>query len=178
MRFIETIFPGAFLIYPEPHEDGRGHFCRTFCRREFESRGLDSMFVQSSMSYNKIKGTVRGLHYQTPPYEESKLIRCTRGAIFDVIVDLRPSSTSFKRWQSFDLSAENAWSLYVPKGMAHGFQTLVDGTDVAYQMSEFHHPECATGIRWDDSELNIPWPIPSVTISERDQSLTGINGME
>lgn len=170
MRFIDTIFAGAYLIEGEAHTDTRGHFSRTFCRREFDSRGLDFNIVQSSLSFNKIKGTVRGLHYQTAPHEESKLIRCTRGAIFDVLVDLRPKSSSYRRWQSFELSAENERSLYVPKGLAHGFQTLVDEVEVSYQMSEFYYPECAAGICWDDPELNISWPISSVIISERDKS--------
>lgn len=169
MRFIDTIFAGTYLIEGEPHADARGHFARTFCRREFDLRGLDFNIVQSSLSFNKMKGTVRGLHYQKAPHEESKLIRCTRGAIFDVIVDMRPTSPSYKRWQSFELSAENGKSLYVPKGLAHGFQTLVDEVEVSYQMSEFYYPECAAGICWDDPELNIAWPISSVIMSERDR---------
>lgn len=172
MRFIDTIFAGAYLIECEPRPDTRGHFSRTFCRREFESHGLDFNIVQSSLSFNINKGTVRGFHYQVAPYAESKLIRCTRGAIFDVLVDLRPDSSSYKRWQSFELSADNGRSLYVPKGLAHGFQTLVDEVEVSYQMSEFYHPECAAGICWDDPALNIPWPISAVIISERDRSLS------
>lgn len=172
MRFIDTIFAGTYLIEGEPHADARGHFSRTFCRREFNSHGLEFNIVQSSLSFNKIKGTVRGLHYQAAPHEESKLIRCTRGAIFDVLVDIRPQSPSYRRWQSFELSAENGRSLYVPKGMAHGFQTLVDGAEVSYQMSEFYDPKYAAGICWDDPELNILWPISSVIISERDKSFS------
>lgn len=175
MRFVDTVFPGAFLVHPEPHEDERGHFARTYCRREFESKGLEFEFVQSSISFNKFKGTLRGLHYQAAPYEESKLVRCVKGAIFDVLVDLRPNSASYKRWESFILSAENGLSLYVPKGMAHGFQTLVDGTEVSYQMSQYYHPECAAGVRWDDPELGIPWPVSSAIISTRDKSLTSLD---
>lgn len=168
MIFHELEIPGAYLLEPERREDHRGFFARTYCRRELEARGLDPTVVQCNISVNHRRGTVRGMHYQAPPYEEIKLVRCTSGAIWDVIVDLRPSSTTFKRHLGIELTAANRLSLYIPAGLAHGFQSLEDDTEIFYQMSEFYHPECARGIRWNDPAFEIEWPIPISVISERD----------
>lgn len=169
MKFEETILPGAFVILPEPQEDGRGFFARTFCREEFSARGIDFSVVQCSISFNRAKGTMRGLHYQTRPHEESKIVRCTKGSIFDVIVDLRPESPAFKKWIGVELSAQNRASLFVPKGFAHGFQTLLDDSEVHYQMSESYVPSCAAGVSWDDPALAIRWPLPVTAVSDRDK---------
>jgi dTDP-4-dehydrorhamnose 3,5-epimerase len=168
--FTETTLKGAFLIEAERREDERGFFARTWCQREFDSHGLEKHWVQCSISFNRKKGTLRGMHYQAPPYEEAKLIRCTRGAIFDVIVDLRPHSPSFKHWVGLELTADNRRMLYIPEGFAHGFQTLADETEIFYQMSQFYAPEYASGVRWDDPALHIAWPTDERTISERDRS--------
>jgi dTDP-4-dehydrorhamnose 3,5-epimerase len=168
--FTETTLKGAFLIEAERREDERGFFARTWCQREFASHGLEKNWVQCSISFNRKKGTLRGMHYQAPPYEEAKLIRCTRGAIFDVIVDLRPHSPSFKHWVGLELTADNRRMLYIPEGFAHGFQTLADETEIFYQMSQFYAPEYASGVRWDDPALHIAWPTDERTISERDRS--------
>jgi dTDP-4-dehydrorhamnose 3,5-epimerase len=171
MIFTETALPGAFLIRPERHEDERGYFARTWCAREFLERGLEPRLVQCSHSHNARKGTIRGLHYQVPPMEETKLIRCTAGSLFDVIVDLRPGSATFLRWTSAELTPENGLMLYVPRGFAHGFETLADDTDVSYQMSEFYAPEHQRGLRWNDPAIGISWPLPAAAISDRDRTL-------
>lgn len=168
MIFKETKLKGAFIIEPERIEDERGFFARTFCRNEFEAHGLNPHLVQCSLSFNKKKGTLRGMHYQTSPHEETKLARCTRGAIYDVMLDLRPTSQTFKQWVSVELTGENRWMVYIPEGVAHGFQTIQDETEVLYQMSEFFHPECARGVRWDDQKFGIEWPSAELIISERD----------
>lgn len=170
MRFIETEIKGAFIIEPELIEDERGFFARTFCQEEFKAHGLNFRVVQCNISFNKKRGTLRGMHYQIAPYQEAKLVRCTRGAIYDVIIDLRPESPTFKQWIAVELTAENRRMLYVPEGFAHGFQTLEDNTEVFYQMSEFYHPECARGVRWDDPAFGIEWPIITPILSERDRS--------
>ncbi|MFZ5865529.1 MAG: dTDP-4-dehydrorhamnose 3,5-epimerase [Thermodesulfobacteriota bacterium] len=170
MKFTETELPGAFLIELEPNEDDRGFFARTFCRTEFEERGLVTDFVQSSISFNKKKGTLRGMHFQAPPREEVKLVRCTRGSVYDVIVDLRPGSPTFKHWTALELSADNRWSLYIPKGFAHGFQTFEDNSELLYMISEPYHPESARGVRWDDPAFGIAWPFEPTTVSETDKS--------
>lgn len=170
MRFLETKIPGAYVIQPERLADKRGYFARTFCLREFESRGLNPNIVQCSTSYNPRRGTLRGLHFQVAPHAEAKLVRCTRGAIFDVLVDLRPDSPAYLRWFGVELSDSNGKSLYIPEGLAHGFQTLVQKTEVFYQISEFFRPECSCGIRWDDPVLKIEWPLKLTAISERDLS--------
>jgi dTDP-4-dehydrorhamnose 3,5-epimerase len=167
--FTETLLPGAFVIDPEPHEDARGVFARTFCAHEFEARGLDAAIAQCGTSFNTRRGTLRGLHYQAPPAAETKLVRCTRGALFDVMVDLRPHSPSFLRHHAVVLSADNRRMAYVPKGFAHGFQTLEDDTEVFYQISEFCAPEHARGVRWDDPLFGIAWPDDERTIIERDR---------
>ena len=158
MIFRETKLKGAFIIEPERLEDERGFFARTFCQEEFKTHRLNPGMVQCNISFNKKKGTLRGMHYQVAPHEETKLARCTRGAIYDVIIDLRPDSPTFKQWVAVELTADNRRMLYIPKGFAHGFQTLEDNTEVLYQMSEFYHPECARGVRWDDPAFGIEWP--------------------
>lgn len=168
MIFRETTLRGAYLIKPELLHDERGFFARTFCQQEFESHGLSVKFVQCSISCNARKGTLRGMHYQSAPHEEAKLIRCTSGAIYDVIVDLRRDSPTFRRWSAVELSAGNRLMLYVPQGMAHGFQALCDNTEVFYQISEFHHPEQAGGIRWNDPVIAIRWPLADPILSRRD----------
>lgn len=170
MIFIETKLQGAFVIEPEKHEDDRGFFARTFCKREFEARGLVSHVAQCSISFNKRKGTLRGMHSQVAPFAETKLVRCTAGAVFDVIIDLRPSSPTFKRYESVELSARNGNMLYIPQGFAHGFQTLEDNSEVFYQMSQFYAPEYARGVRWDDPAFGIKWPPAERTILERDRT--------
>ena len=170
MIFTETTLKGAFVIELEKHEDERGFFARTFCRTEFETQGLNPNFVQCNISYNKKKDTLRGMHYQVAPYQEAKLVSCTRGALYDVIIDLRPDSPTYCRWLAVELSAENYQMLYIPECFAHGFQTLEDNTLVLYQMSEFYHPECARGNRWDDPAFGIKWPLSNRVVSKKDLS--------
>lgn len=169
MKFIETKLKGAFIIEPERLEDERGFFARTFCQKEFEEHGLKFQFVQCNISFNKRKGTLRGMHYQAAPYEEVKLVRCTRGATYDVIIDLRRDSSTFKKWFAVELTEENHKMLYVPEGLAHGFQTLMDNTEVFYMMSEFYHPEYTRGVRWNDPVFGIKWPADNRIISTKDQ---------
>ena len=157
------------MIDPEPIEDSRGFFARTFCRKEFEAHGLNPDLAQCNISFNKEKGTRRGMHYQAKPHEEAKLVRCTKGAIYDVIIDLRSNSSTFRQWTAVELSAENRRILYVPKGFAHGFQTLEDNTEVFYHMSEFYDPEYSRGIRWDDPEFGVMWPVGNGMMSDRDE---------
>jgi dTDP-4-dehydrorhamnose 3,5-epimerase len=170
MRFTETDLKGAFIIEPDRIEDERGFFARTFCRREFEKQGLNPDLVQCSVSFNTKKGTVRGMHYQVKPHEEARLVRCTHGALYDVILDLRIDSPTFTKWIAVELTADNRIMAYIPEGFAHGFQTLEDNTEVFYQMSEFYHPECAKGARWDDPAFGIVWPIDKKTVSRKDAS--------
>lgn len=170
MRFTEINLKGAFFIEPEKLEDERGFFARTFCEEEFKTRGLNSRLIQCNISYSREKGTLRGMHYQVAPYEEAKLIRCTVGAIYDVIIDLRPDSPSFKKWVGIELTAKNHGLVYIPKGFAHGFQTLADDTEVFYQMSEIYAPEYAHGIRWNDPIFAVAWPLQNPIISQRDSS--------
>lgn len=172
MRFVETRIGGAFIIEPDRIEDQRGFFARIFCRREFDARGLNSNLVQCSVSFNRKRGTLRGMHFQAAPRAETKLVRCTRGAIYDVIVDLRRESPMFHRWCAVELTADNHRTLYVPEGVAHGFQTLQDETEVFYQMSEFHSPEHGSGVRWNDPAFAIEWPIAYPIVSARDQHFT------
>lgn len=169
LKFLPLPLSGAFVVEPEPIADERGLFARTFCAQEFAAHGLNPQLVQCSLSFNKSKGTLRGMHYQVKPHEEDKLVRCTRGAIYDVILDLRPDSPTFKRWTGIELSAVNRKALYIPAGFAHGFLTLQDETELFYQMSEFFFPECAVGVRWDDTAFDIKWPESVVVISVRDQ---------
>jgi dTDP-4-dehydrorhamnose 3,5-epimerase len=169
MTFTELALKGTFLIELDRQEDGRGFFARTFCIEEFAARGLNPTIAQCSVSFNRRRGTLRGLHYQAPPHEEAKLVRCTAGAVFDVVVDLRPGSSTFKHWLGIELSAENHRMVYIPEGFAHGFQTLADDTEVFYQISTVYVAEAARGIRWDDPELGIRWPAAADrVISPRD----------
>jgi len=168
MIFTPTPLEDAFLIDIEPKEDARGFFARTWCRQEFAARGLDNQIAQESVSYNRLRATVRGLHFQQSPHEETKIVRCIRGAIFDVVVDLRPGSSSYLRWQGYELTADNRRAVYVPKGFAHGFQTLAEHCDIAYQISQSQMPEAASGYRYDDPAFGIAWPLPVSMISERD----------
>jgi dTDP-4-dehydrorhamnose 3,5-epimerase len=168
--FTETPLLGAFVVEPEPIEDARGLFARTWCRREFEARGLETRIAQCSTSFNKRKGTLRGMHYQVSPAAETKIIRCTRGSLYDVILDMRPDSPTFTRHFAVVLTAENRKMLYVPTGFAHGFQTLEDDTELLYQISEFYAPDHARGVRWDDPVFGIRWPEDERTIVGRDRS--------
>ena len=169
MIFIATPLAGAFVIEPEPVEDTRGLFARTWCRHELSAHGLDTRIAQCSTSFNKRKGTLRGMHYQTAPLGETKLVRCTRGAVYDVIIDLRRDSPTFTHSFGAVLSADNRKQMYVPAGFAHGFQTLVDDTEVFYTMSEFYSPEHTRGVRWNDPVFGIQWPDDERTIIERDR---------
>ncbi len=171
MKFIETSLKGAYLIEIKPQEDVRGYFARAYCQREFQAVGLETVWVQANLSRNRRRGILRGLHYQAPPFQEAKLILCLRGTIYDVIVDLREDSPTHLEWLDVELSQNNLLGMYVPKGFAHGFQTLEDDTELLYLMSEFYAPEAARGIRWDDPALAIPWPIPDPILSPRDQNL-------
>jgi dTDP-4-dehydrorhamnose 3,5-epimerase len=169
--FRETPVAGAFVVEPERMEDERGFFARTFSTDEFESRGLDARVDQCSTSFNAVAGTLRGLHYQAAPHGEAKLVRCTRGAIYDVALDLRPDSPSYLRWTGMELNADEGLALFVPEGCAHGFQTLVDASEVLYQISTPYVPDAARGVRWDDPAFAIQWPPPPAggrTISRRD----------
>ena len=171
MIFIKTELAGAVIIEPERLEDSRGFFARTWCQQEFTEQGLNPNLVQCNISFNKKRGTLRGMHFQEKPFEEAKLVRCTMGAIYDVIIDLRPMSITFKRWASVELTAENRRALYIPAGLAHGFQTLVDDTEVFYQMSESYQPESARGgVRWNDPAFAIVWPLLLTAISDKDQA--------
>lgn len=181
MIFSETKLKGAYTIELEKFEDDRGFFARTFCRREFESHGLNPNAVQCSISYNKKRGTLRGIHYQIAPYEEAKLVSCIKGSLYDVIIDLRSDSPTYRQWASIELHSlssvqgsqltEHYRMLYIPEGIAHGFLTLEDDTEVLYQMSNFYMPEYARGIRWDDPAFNISWPQEVSVISEKDTKI-------
>jgi dTDP-4-dehydrorhamnose 3,5-epimerase len=170
MTFTSIGLPGAFRIDAARHDDERGFFARTWCTREFETHGLNPRVVQTSVSQNRAKGTLRGMHYQAAPHAEAKLVRCTRGSIYDVIVDLRPESSTFKRHFGAVLTAENYTALYVPEGFAHGFLTLEDDSEVLYHISEFYEPAAARGVRWDDPAFGIAWPGEVAVISERDRT--------
>jgi len=170
MTFKETKLQGAYIIEPEMLIDERGAFARTFCRKDFESHGLNGSISQCSISLNTRKYTLRGMHYQKNPCAEAKLVRCSRGVIYDVIVDLREDSLTFKQWTSVEISAENRKMVYVPVDFAHGFQTLTDDTEVIYQMSEFYSPSHADGFRWNDPSFKIKWPSDNFVISSKDQS--------
>jgi dTDP-4-dehydrorhamnose 3,5-epimerase len=168
MNFLPTNLAGAFLLEVQPLVDERGSFARTWCVREMAAHGLVGEIAQCSLSTNKRAGTVRGMHFQRTPHEEVKLVRCQRGAIFDVIIDLRPGSPSYRRWQGFELTADDHRTLYVPRGFAHGFQTLTDDTEIFYQISEFYVPEASAGVRWDDPAFRVAWPLPISTIADKD----------
>ena len=171
LTFREVPLSGAFLVEPQRVEDDRGFFARTFCVREFEEHGLNSRVSQCSVSYNAREGTLRGLHFQKQPHVEAKLVKCIRGSIYDVIVDVRPGSATFAQWYSVELSEENRTMLYIPEGFAHGFQTLTPHAEILYQISEFYCSESSGGIRWDDPKLAIAWPRPAPIVSARDRGL-------
>lgn len=170
MKFLTSDLPGAVEIRIEPQADERGLFARAWCQEEFEQQGLNSRLVQCNISYNERKGTLRGMHYQGEPFGEAKVVRCTAGAIYDVAIDLRAQSPTYRRWLGVVLSAKERNMLYVPEGFAHGFLTLEDHTEIFYQMSEFYHPEAALGVRWDDPAFQIRWPGKIDVISERDRT--------
>lgn len=169
MKFHETPLYGAWIIEPEYITDERGFFARVFCRQEFTNLGLSPDFAQCSISFNQKAATLRGMHFQHAPFEEIKLVRCTAGAIYDVIIDLRAHSPSYKQWFSIELTQENRKMLYIPQGLAHGFQTLQDHTEVFYQISSPFVPKAASGVRWNDPAFAIAWPLPIQVISPKDQ---------
>ena len=168
MIFRETKLKGAFVIEIERFEDKRGFFARAWCQSEAEANGLISRVVQTNISFNTKRGTLRGMHYQVAPYEQAKLVRCTRGALYDVMIDLRPDSPTYRTWAGVQLTAENYTMLYVPEQFAHGFQTLEDHTEITYQVSQFYSPESERGIRYDDPALGIGWPLQVEVISDKD----------
>jgi dTDP-4-dehydrorhamnose 3,5-epimerase len=170
MKITRLPLGGVHLVELEPVADERGFFARTWCAEEFHTYGLSSRLAQCSISYNKCRGTLRGLHYQAEPHAEVKLVRCTAGAIYDVILDLRPASGTYRKWLAIELTATNRKTLYIPEGLAHGFQTLVDDTEVFYQMSVNYYLESARGVRWNDPLFGIEWPVHDPTISQRDRS--------
>ena len=170
MRFTETEIEGAWVIDPDPHEDDRGRFMRAWCAREFAAHSLDFLPVQANMGYSLRKGTIRGMHFQKAPALEAKLVRCTRGSIYDVVLDLRPESSSFGRWYALELSAENGQMLFVPERCAHGCQTLEDRTEIYYMASGFYAPDMAHGVRFDDPAFGIQWPYAAIAVSEQDRN--------
>jgi dTDP-4-dehydrorhamnose 3,5-epimerase len=170
IRFVETALVGAWLIESVPARDPRGSFTRTFCMREFAANGLETTFSQQSTSHSAARGTLRGMHYQRIPHAEVKVVSCRKGAIWDVIIDLRSSSPTYRRWQGFELAAKDHRRLYIPAGFAHGFQSLSDDTEVDYLISEFYEPAVATGVRYDDPAFAIEWPLPVSVISEKDRT--------
>lgn len=176
MRFEDSDLPDACLIIPEPVRDERGFFARTFCAREFGERGLETNFVQHSISASTRKGTLRGMHFQTEPHGEVKIVTCLKGAILDVIVDLREGSRAFRKWQGFELTQENRHRLYIPKGFAHGFQTLTDDVEMLYLISALYEPTAASGVRHDDPAFRIAWPLPVSVISDKDQAWPDFTG--
>jgi len=176
MKFVASRLSGAYTVLLERIEDERGAFARTWCVREFGAAGLSTAVVQSNVSTNLRRGTLRGMHYQVAPNAEVKIVRCSRGAIFDVMLDLRPGSPTFRQWEGVELSAANGTALYIPEGFAHGFQTLTDEAAVEYQMSAFHVPEAARGVRYDDPAFGIVWPVPVSSLSPRDAAYPDFPG--
>jgi dTDP-4-dehydrorhamnose 3,5-epimerase len=176
MQFYPTMFRGVWLVHLEPARDSRGYFARTFCVDEFASRELETNFPQHSMSFTAYKGTVRGLHYQREPHSEAKVVRCLKGVIWDVLIDIRPESPTYLRWQQFELSSENGHQLYVPAGCAHGYQTLCDDVEVNYLISVPYAPQSASGIRYNDPTFGITWPLPVTEISEKDVHWPNFSG--
>jgi dTDP-4-dehydrorhamnose 3,5-epimerase len=171
MKFEPTAFSEIWVIELDLREDERGFLARTFCEKEFAERSLNTRWPQCNLTRTLRRGMIRGLHYQAEPRPEIKLIRCSSGAIFDVVVDVRPNSPTFGKWAGFELTAENRRQLYLPGGFAHGLQCLQDNSEVFYQMSEFYDPELARGVRWDDPTVNVHWPVPNPLVSERDRHL-------
>ncbi len=176
MTFVQTSIEGAWVVKVEKRRDERGFFARSWCRREFAANGLNAGLAQCGVAYNPARGTLRGMHFQRPPHAEAKLVRCAKGAIYDVIVDLRPDSRTFKRHYAVELEASTYDALYVPEGCAHGYLTLTPETEVTYQMSQYYAPEAAAGVRWNDPCFGIVWPGPVVVISERDASYPDFSG--
>jgi dTDP-4-dehydrorhamnose 3,5-epimerase len=176
MKFTETKLKGAYIVEIEKLTDERGFFARSWCRKEFEALGLTARVVQANVSYNLKKGTLRGMHYQIAPYQECKLIRCTRGAIYDVIIDLRPDSPTYKQWTGLELTADNYTLFFVPEDFGHGFQTLTDDTEITYQVTQFYTPGSEKGIRFDDPTFNIQWPLEVTTISDKDRTWPDFEG--
>ena len=170
MRFRETPVAGAWLIDPDPHEDERGRFLRAWCSREFKEHGLGFLPVQANMGLSVRKGTIRGMHFQAAPALEAKLIRCTRGSMFDVVLDLRPNSASYGTWHGAELSADNGRMLFVPEQCAHGYQTLEDDTEMYYLTSQFYTPSVASGVRFNDPAFDIEWPLPASVVSDQDRN--------
>ena len=181
MKFIETKLKGAYVIEIEPISDNRGFFARSWCQQEFSDRGLNSNLVQCNISFNTKKGTLRGMHYQAKPHEEAKLVRCTRGTIYDVIIDIRDDSSTFKQWFAVELGADNRKMLYIPEGFAHGFLTLEDNTEIFYQMSDFYHLDTSKGIRWDDPAFAIQWHVtdqPIISAKDLSYPLHSFNNLD
>jgi dTDP-4-dehydrorhamnose 3,5-epimerase len=176
VRFTQTAVAGAYLVDIDPFSDDRGLFARIYCASEFEAHGLEPAVVQSNLSVNRLAGTLRGLHYQTAPAEETKLVRCVRGALFDVVVDLRPDSPTYRRWAGAELSADNRRALFVPRGCAHGFQTLLDDTEAIYDVSAAYAPEHEAGAHYADPAFGIEWPLPVSSISDKDRSWPLLDG--
>jgi dTDP-4-dehydrorhamnose 3,5-epimerase len=170
MIFSQTNLPGVFVIDPEPFNDERGFFARSWSGSEFAAQGIDSNLVECNISFNKNKGILRGLHYQTAPHEQAKLVRCTAGAIYDVAVDLRPGSPTLHQWTAVELTQLNHRMLFISPGYAHGYQTLTDNAEVFYQMSDYYHPECSQGVRWNDPAFGIEWPLAEPIMIERDRT--------
>ena len=170
MKFCETPLKGAYIVEIEPRADDRGFFARSFCRQEFEAQGLNPAVAQCNISFNPKAGTLRGMHYQAEPFREVKLVRCTIGAIYDAVIDLRSGSATYRRWFGVELTADNRRALYVPEGFAHGYLTLTDNTEVFYQVSEFYSPGHERGIRWNDPAFGIKWPKDPIVISPKDAS--------
>lgn len=174
MKFVQTPLEQVVLIQPTPHRDDRGEFARMFCEKEFAQAGLHTRFVQSSYSTNVKKGIIRGMHFQKAPFAEDKLVRCVRGAIYDVVVDLRPHSKTYTKWYAVELSEQNHFSLWIPQGCAHGYQTLTDQTELHYFMNEFYSPDHASGVPFDDPVLQIPWPLANPIVAEKDRTFSPI----
>jgi dTDP-4-dehydrorhamnose 3,5-epimerase len=175
MKFAKTTLPGVWLIELEPREDERGFLARTYCETEFADHGLNVRWPQCNLTLTKNRGMIRGMHFQAEPKPEIKLIRCSAGSVYDVLVDVRKDSPTFGRWEGFELSGENRRTLYVPGGIAHGFQCLTDHCELFYQMSEFYFADLARGVRWNDPQIGIQWPLPNPALSTRDQNLPLLN---
>ena len=178
MIFTETKLKGAFIIGIQRHEDARGFFARGFCQREFEEHGLKPVIAQGNIAHNRLKGTIRGMHFQFPPAAETKLVRCTRGAIIDIIVDLRPESPTYLDHVAVELNEDNQRALYVPERFAHGYQVLSDKTDTSYQVGEFYTPEAESGLMYNDRRLGLKWPLPVSVISEKDTKFRSLDEVE
>jgi dTDP-4-dehydrorhamnose 3,5-epimerase len=178
MKFIDTKVSGTYIIDIERQHDDRGFFARTYCRTEFMEHGLDADFVQCNVSFNLVAGTLRGMHFQLPPHDETKLVRCTAGALYDVVIDLRPDSPTFEQWEGVELTAESHRMVYVPSGCAHGFLTLAMNTEVSYLMGNYYKAQAAQGVRWDDPTFDVSWPRQPAVISHRDASYTDFRGSE